>query len=132
MSQNLTKRRKHLLAACILWLILLAVLAVQPQKEMKVFLPTEILQSMAHSAVYGVLAFNFCLYFRFKRKFLGCHLNEITATGLAVFISGLWGAVTECAQYFTPDRRVDIVDWGWDMGGIIAAVIIFYLIREWL
>lgn len=132
MAFDFKKRKQHLFIACFIWAVFLAVVAVQPKRTMNFFLPTEFMKSLAHSAAYGVLTFNLCLYFRFKRSFWGCHLNEITATGISLFLTGVWGAVTECSQFFTPDRRPDVIDWAWDMGGAIVGVIIFYLIRGWL
>ncbi len=126
---HLILRRKRLLLACFLWAVLLSVLAMQPLSIVKLFFPSPAARSFAHVLFYGVLAFLFCLYFRFKRNLGKIPIGNYRLVILSFFLTAALGGATEVMQLLTPDRMADLNDLYFDMAGAGIGIACFYLFR---
>ena len=124
---KLIQRKRRLLLLCFLWGILLAALALQPDKAVNFFLPFSIMRDAAHAVTYGLMAFFLCLYLRFRRHILGIPMSFLNAALLALVLTALWGGFTEWTQRFIPDRCVSIKDWACDMIGAFFGIAAFRL-----
>lgn len=129
---NLVLRKKRLFFACLLWVILLGVLAMEPDKVVKIFFRSSTARSFAHVLFYGVLGFLLCFYFRFKGKLGKMHLRNIHIVLLSFFLTGLCGGMTEIMQLWAPDRMAEWSDLGFDMIGAALGISAFYFYRRFL
>lgn len=129
---SLTLRKKRLFLACFLWVVLLAVLAMEPNKIVKMFFPTSRARDFAHVLFYGVLAFLLCIYWRFKRRAGHTQIKNIHVVLLSFALTALFGGMTELMQLWTPDRLADWSDLGFDMIGASIGISCFYLFRRFL
>ena len=124
---NLIERRRRLLTLCLLWALLLAVLAIQPDSLVEFFLPFSILRDGAHTATHGILVFFLCLYLRFRRHVFKVPMTFLNATLLAFFLAAGWGGFTEWMQQFVPGRYVSLKDLAYDMVGALFGIAFFRL-----
>ena len=122
---NLTQRKQRLLALCLLWGLLLAVLALQPERLVEVFLPVLVMRDIAHVLTYGVFAFFIALYLRFRRHLFGLSMTFLNAAFLAFALTVAWGGFTEWIQQFEPSRTVSLKDLAYDVLGAFAGVVVF-------
>ncbi len=129
---QISKRKRNLLILCMLWVILLGVLAVEPIRVVKIFFPTEDSRSFAHVLFYGFFGFFLCLFLRFKRTLGKLQLRNRYIIGLSFIVTGLLGGITELMQIFTVDRMADWGDLGFDVLGAGIGIVCFYLFRRFL
>jgi VanZ family protein len=121
----LIERRRRLKLFCVLWGIFLAILALQPDGLVEIFLPFSYLRDIAHAVTYGILAFFLCLYLRFRRYVFKVPMTFWNAAFLALIGTAVWGGLTELIQHFAPDRYVSWKDWAYDMIGAFFGIVAF-------
>ena len=127
----LIQRKQRLFSACVLWAVLLVALAMQPEKLVETFLPFSIMRSLAHSAAYGAFAFLLCLYFSFRRHWLGVPMKGLAMHAAAFLLTAALGGLTEIIQLFSPDRYAELADWFFDLGGAAGGIMVFVYFRRW-
>ncbi|MDD5131136.1 MAG: VanZ family protein [bacterium] len=119
-----TKRAKRYLILAMTWSLFLLFLSLQPAAEVEIFLPFDFLASLAHAAVYFILAALLCLAFRFWKY-------SIVSIGIVSFIySVIWGLANELVQFFEPTRSPSISDVISDSVGATLAIALFIWWRK--
>ena len=127
---GLRQRRGRILAACLLWALLLIFLALEPDAAVEIFLPFRVLRDLAHAACYGVLAFLVAVFLIFKRSLFSFRFTDRRAVLLAFGAALAWGGFTEYLQKFTPDRIPEAGDVFWDAAGAAAGLVLFAFNRK--
>ncbi|MDD5258406.1 MAG: VanZ family protein [bacterium] len=113
------KRAKRYLILALAWSLFLLFLSLQPAAEVEKFLPFDLLASLAHAAVYFVLAALLCLALRFWKY-------GLLSIALISFIYALtWGIANELAQFCEPTRCPGISDVISDAVGAALAITLF-------
>ena len=119
----IAKSRRFFILA-LLWSLFLIFLSIQPGDEVSVFLPFDILSSMAHATVYLVLAILLALAFRFKRY------GFLKLSAGSFCLSVFWGLVNEVVQIWVPTRSADLMDVLSDAIGALLGLMIFVFWRK--
>ena len=118
------KHAKRYLILAMTWSIFLLFLSLQPSAEVEIFLPFDFLSSLAHAAVYFILAALLCLALRFWKY-------QIVPLALISFIySVIWGLANELVQFFEPTRSPSISDVISDAVGAALAIALFIWWRK--
>lgn len=113
------KHAKRYLILALIWSIFLIFLSVQPSAEVEIFLPFDLLASLAHAAVYFVLAALLCLALRFWKY------NMIHIALISFIYATIWGIVNELVQFYEPTRSPSISDVISDSIGAALAIALF-------
>lgn len=118
------KHAKRYLLLAMTWSIFLLFLSLQPSAEVEIFLPFDLLASLAHAAVYFVLAALLCLAMRFwKYRILPIAIISFT-------YAVIWGILNEFIQFFEPTRSPGISDVISDAIGAILSIALFIWWRK--
>ncbi|MDD5493034.1 MAG: VanZ family protein, partial [bacterium] len=98
------KRATNFLILTIAWSLLLIFLSVQPSDEVNIFLPFDFMASLAHAAVYFILAALLCLALRFWKY------NIFSIAAISFIYAVIWGIINELVQFYEPTRSPSISD----------------------
>lgn len=124
MITNFSKRANRFFILAALWSIFLVFLSLQPAKEVEIFLPFDFMASLAHAAVYFVLATLLCIALRFW-KYLFISLSLI-----AFIYTTIWGIINELVQFYEPTRSPSIADVVSDSIGAALGIALFIWWRK--
>lgn len=114
-----TKHAKRYLILAMIWSVFLLFLSVQPSDEVEIFLPFDLLASLAHAVVYFLLAALLCLALRFWKY-------QLIYIALISFLYTLiWGIVNELVQFYEPTRSPSLSDVLSDSIGAALAIALF-------
>ncbi len=103
----------------MIWSVFLLFLSVQPSDEVEIFLPFDLLASLAHAVVYFLLAALLCLALRFWKY-------QLIYIALISFLYTLiWGIVNELVQFYEPTRSPSLSDVLSDSIGAALAIALF-------
>jgi VanZ family protein len=119
-----TKHAKRYLILALIWSIFLLFLSLQPSAEVEIFLPFDLLASLAHAAVYFVLAGLLCLAMRFWKY------NILPIAIISFIYAVTWGIANELVQFFEPTRSPSISDVISDAVGAALAIALFIRWRK--
>lgn len=119
MITNFSKRANRFLLIAALWSVFLIFLSLQPATEVEIFLPFDFMASLAHAAVYFVLAALLCIALRFWKYSL------ISLSLIAFVYATIWGIINELVQFYEPTRSPSIADVVSDSIGAALAIALF-------
>lgn len=124
MITNFAKQANRFFILAALWSVFLIFLSLQPAKEVEIFLPFDFMASLAHAAVYFVLAALLCIALRFWKY-------SITSLALVAFIyATIWGIINELVQFYEPTRSPSLADVISDAIGAALAIAVFIWWRK--
>lgn len=119
-----SKHAKRYLLLALIWSVFLLFLSIQPADKVEIFLPFDLLASLAHAAVYFILAALLCLALRFWKY-------SILSVVLVSFIYAVvWGIVNELVQFYEPTRSPSVSDVISDAIGAALAISLFIWWRK--
>ncbi len=118
------KHAKRYLILAMIWSIFLLFLSLRPAEDVEIFLPFDLLASLAHAAVYFVLAGLLCLAMRFWKY------NILPIAIISFIYAVIWGIANELVQFFEPTRSPSISDVISDAIGTTLAIALFIWWRK--
>jgi len=124
MTVNFSKRAHRFFIFAAIWSIFLVFLSLQPSKEVEIFLPFDLLASLAHALAYFVLAALLCIAIRFWKYSL------ISLSLIAFIYATIWGIINELAQFYEPTRSPSIADVVSDSIGAVLSIALFIYWRK--
>lgn len=124
MITNFSKKANSFLIIAALWSVFLVFLSLQPATEVEIFLPFNFMASLAHAAVYFVLAALLCIALRFWKYSL------ISLALVAFIYATIWGIINELVQFYEPTRSPSIADIVSDSIGAALGIASFIWWRE--
>ncbi|MBI5555820.1 MAG: VanZ family protein [Elusimicrobia bacterium] len=124
MITNFSKQANRFLLIAALWSVFLVFLSLQPATEVEIFLPFDFMASLAHAAVYFVLAVLLCLALRFWKY-------SLISLALSAFIYSVsWGIINELVQFYEPTRSPSLADVFSDSSGAAVGLVVFIWWRK--
>ncbi len=119
MTTNFAKQARRFFIIAAAWAVFLVFLSLQPATEVELFLPFDFMASLAHAAVYFVLAALLCIALRFWKY-------PLTSLSIVAFIyTTIWGIINELVQFYEPTRSPSIADVISDAIGAVLAIALF-------
>lgn len=122
--------KRRLLGWVLSLTLLLHALALVPERFCTYFLPTEFVHRAAHLAAFFILAFLFCLWLRFQRKFLGFRMSDKNLVMTVVIFAVVIGALNEGIQIFSIDRNLEWIDFECNLLGAFLGMSGFFLFKK--